>query len=97
MSATSFMRRESGTPWLDMSVPHIFWAAYPERGRFQLANVLSGSPVAQAAVYTPPEPVIVTCWEGQSPHLQVTASAFFASRPCRPSVLGTVDLGARSF
>src|SRR4051812_34270814 len=39
----------------------------------------------------------VTCWEGQSRHLQVTASAFFASRPGRPSVLGTVDLGASSF
>ena len=42
-------------------------------------------------------PFTVTCWEGQSPHLQVTALAFFASRPGRPSVLGTVDLGARSF
>ena len=27
----------------------------------------------------------------------MTALAFFASRPGRPSVLGTVDLGARSF
>ncbi len=40
---------------------------------------------------------IVTCWEGQNPHLQVTALAFFASRPGRHSVLGTADLGARSF
>src|SRR5829696_1350763 len=42
-------------------------------------------------------PITVTCWEGQSPHLQVTALAFLASRQGRPSVLGTGDLGARSF
>jgi hypothetical protein len=41
--------------------------------------------------------LIVTCWEGQNPHLQVTALAFFASRPVRLSALGTGALGARWF
>ena len=39
---------------------------------------------------------LVTCWEGQNPHLQVTALAFFASRPVRLTALGTDDPGARS-